>query len=102
MENFPDGSYFRLLIKRDSVVHHGLKDLRKRFPQFTITTQMDELKRAEDAHLLHAYDQNTIVKPITITPTNVWQVLDEHMRKKYPDIPANQAQSIAKVLEKYK
>lgn len=102
MENFPDGSYFRLLIKRDSVVHHGLKDLRKRFPQFTITTQMDELKRAEDAHLLQAYDQSTIVKPITITPTNVWQVLDEHMRKKYPDTPANQVQSLSKVLEKYK
>ncbi|MNX74385.1 hypothetical protein D3C86_1058210 [compost metagenome] len=99
-EEFPDGSYFRLLIKRGSVVQHGLKDLRKRFPQFKITTQMDELKTQESAVLIA--DKCATVKPITITPTNIGHLVEAHLKKSYPDTTEHQTLSVMKVLDKYK
>lgn len=100
LEELPDGSNFRLLIKRGSIVQNGLKELRQRFPQFKIVTQMDELKTQEEAVLVQ--DNVPLVKPITITPTNIGHMVEDRLRRLYPDIPERQALTLMRVLDKYK
>lgn len=99
-ENEPNESSFRLLVQRGSAVHHGLKDLRKRFPQFRITTQMDELKSQEDVQL--AEHQSPIVKPISITSTNISHLVSERMMRQGVDPTAQRSVNILAVLDKYK
>ncbi len=97
-EDLPLQSRFRLLITRDSVVQHGIKDVRKRFPQFILTTQMDELKLQEQADLVQT--KQTTVKPITITSTNVGHLVSERLKRLFGDDPDRDAE-ILRTLEKY-
>lgn len=99
-ENEPCESSFRLLVQRGSAVHHGLKDLRKRFPQFRITTQMDELKSQEEVQL--AEHQSPITKPISITSTNIGHLVSERMMRQGIDLTAPRSVNILAILDKYK
>jgi len=98
-EHEPDDSCFRLLIKRGTTLQHGLKDLRKRFPQFRITTQMDDLKVQEELNLVQ--DKQPTVKPISITPTNIGHLVSERLTRHLAEGDP-QFQTVMSVLEKYK
>lgn len=76
MEGYPEGTNLRLLLKRDSPVYHGVKELRKRWPQFRFKTHVDELKFQEKVILAQA--ETIAIQPITITPTNI----DHHVEKR--------------------
>jgi hypothetical protein len=99
-ENEPNDSCFRLMIKRGTAVQHGLKDLRKRFPQFRITTQMDDLKLQEKVDLAHV--EMPKVKPISITPTNIGHLVSDRLKRHFADDQSHEAQMVMNVLEKYK
>ncbi len=98
-ENEPDDSCFRLMIARGTPVQHGLKDLRKRFPQFRITTQMDDLKPQEKIDLAHV--ELPKVKPISITPTNIGHLVSERLKRFIPDESSQEAQMVMTVLGTY-
>lgn len=97
-EDLPTESRFRLLITRGSVVQHGIKDVRKRFPQFVITTQMDELKTQEEAALIQSVQPT--VKPISITPTNIGHLVADRLKRFYPEDSRDAHDALA-VLSKY-
>lgn len=99
-EDAPDKSNFRLLIARGGAVQHGIKDLRKRFPQFRIVTQMDELKEAEKQSLVQ--DKQPTVKPISITPTNISHLVTERLKRQGRDESDPVTINVLAVLEKYK
>jgi hypothetical protein len=99
-ENEPNESCFRLMINRGTAVQHGLKDLRKRFPQFRITTQMDDLKPQEKIDLAHV--ELPKVKPISITPTNIGHLVSDRLKRHFADEQGHEAQMVMNVLEKYK
>lgn len=99
-ENEPEDSCFRLMIKRGTAVQHGLKDLRQRFPQFRITTQMDELKTPEQ--LVLTQDKQPTVKPISITPTNIGHLVSDRLKRMIPDDSSPEFHQVMSVLEKYK
>lgn len=99
-ETEPDQSNFRLLIQRGGTVHHGLKDLRKRFPQFRLTTQQDDLKTQEEVTLAQA--QAPVVKPISITPTNINHLVSDRMARQGVDVTDSRALKVLAVLDKYK
>ncbi|MCY1340018.1 hypothetical protein D9M68_19950 [compost metagenome] len=99
-ENEPDGSNFRLLIARGGAVQHGIKDLRKRFPQFRIVTHMDELKEQEKQSLVQ--DKQPTVKPISITPTNIAHLILDRIKKQGRDESDPSVVKILAVLDKYK
>lgn len=99
-EDAPDKSNFRLLIARGGAVQHGIKDLRKRFPQFRIVTQMDELKEAEKQSLVQ--DKQPTVKPISITPTNISHLVTERLKRQGRDESDPMTVNVLAVLEKYK
>ena len=99
-ENSPDLSSFRLLLSRGGTVYHGIKELRKRFPQFRITTQQDELKKAEVVNLSDA--RPVARKPITITPTNINHLVAAKMAELGPDLHGESVQKVLAVLDKYK
>lgn len=99
-ENEPEQSNFRLLIQRGGTVHHGLKDLRKRFPQFRLTTQQDDLKTQEE--VLLTQQQAPVVKPISITPTNIGHLVSERMARQGVDVSDARAQRVLAVLDKFK
>lgn len=99
-ENEPEGSNFRLMIQRGGTVHHGLKDLRKRFPQFRLTTQLDELRTQEEVNL--AVQQTTVVKPISITPININHLVSDRMKRQGIDESDPRALRVLAVLDKYK
>jgi len=96
----PDESCLRLMIRRGSTIQHGLKDLRKRFPQFKITTQMDELKVQEQQTLVQTHAPT--LKPISITSTNISHLVDVRMRRQFPDNDDQYFQLVLNVLDKYK
>ncbi|QTH80353.1 putative nuclease SbcCD, subunit D [Pseudomonas phage pPa_SNUABM_DT01] len=98
-EEYPDESCFRLVIKRNSTVQHGMRDLRKRFPQFKLTTQMDDLKAQEEVNLVQP--QVKAVKPISITPTNIVHLVSERLKRRYAEDDPR-AQKVLKVLVKHK
>lgn len=99
-EQEPENSSFRLLIHRGETVHHGLKDLRKRFPQFRLSTQLDELKTQEEVVL--TAQQAPVEKPISITPTNINHMVLERMKRQGQDEFAPRTQRVLAVLDKYK
>ncbi|MNO19205.1 hypothetical protein D3C76_89330 [compost metagenome] len=99
-ESYPADSFFRLMIKRNSTVQHGMRDLRKRFPHFRLTTQMDDLKAQEEATLTQP--QSPTIKPISITPTNVPHLIAERMRRLYGDDQEHRITQVLAVLDKYK
>lgn len=99
-EHEPDQSSFRLLIQRGGTVHHGLKDLRKRFPQFRLTTQLDELKTQEE--VLLTQQQSPVVKPISITPINIKHMVSVRMTQQGVDVSEARALRVLAVLDKYK
>lgn len=96
----PELSSFRLLIQRGGTVHHGLKDLRKRFPQFRLTTQLDELKTQEEVVL--AAQQAPVAKPISITSTNINHLVSDRMSRQGIDVADPRALKVLAVLDKYK
>lgn len=99
-EHLPDKSNFRLLITRGGTVQHGIKDLRKRFPQFKITTHMDEVKTQEKQTLIQ--DDAPTVKPITVTSTNIKHLVTDRLKRQGIEESDPQTQRILKVLDKYK
>lgn len=98
-EDCPDLSRFRLLITRGSVVQHGIKDVRRRFPQFVLSTQMDELKTQEDAAIIQ--DRQPALKPISITPTNIGHLVADRLKRLYHDEHDPEVISVLTVLGKY-
>ncbi|MNZ32843.1 hypothetical protein D3C78_501810 [compost metagenome] len=99
-EDYPNESQFRLLIKRNSTVQHGMRDLRKRFPQFGLRTQMDDLKTQEEAAVTQS--QAPVTKPISITSTNITHMVAERLKRRYGDDLGPGGQKILAVLDKYK
>ncbi len=98
-EHCPDQSRFRLVITRGSVVQHGIKDVRKRFPQFVLSTQMDELKAQEEAVIIQ--DRQPSLKPISITPTNIGHLVADRLKRLYSDEHDPEVISALTVLNKY-
>lgn len=99
-EDEPDLSSFRLLLSRGSTVYQGIKELRKRFPQFRITTQQDELKKAEAVNL--AETKPIARKPITVTPTNINHLVAIKMAALGHEANSEVTQRTLAVLDKYK
>lgn len=99
-EECPDKSNFRLMISRGGVVQHGIKDLRKRFPQFKLTTHMDELKEQEKQTLIA--DKQPMAKPISVTSTNIGHLVAERLKRNGKDESDPMAIKILAVLDKYK
>lgn len=100
LEGEPDKSNFRLVLRRGSVVHHGIKDVRARFPQFVITTQLEELKTIEESATSTLPD--IVIRPITVTSTNVGNLVKELLARRTDLDPSVTHDQILAVLDKYK
>ena len=98
--DFPDKSNFRLKISRGGAVQHGLKDLRKAYPQFRINTQMDELKEQEKQVLVN--DKVATIKPISITETNISHLVLERIKRQGGNEDDPKTIGILAVLDRYK
>ncbi|MNC73636.1 hypothetical protein D3C76_1779470 [compost metagenome] len=77
-----------------------MRDLRKRFPQFGLRTQMDDLKTQEEAAVTQS--QAPVTKPISITSTNITHMVAERLKRRYGDDLGPGGQKILAVLDKYK
>ncbi len=100
VEGYPTGSAFRFLIARDSELHRDVRTIRQQFPQFKITTQLDELKTPESLKVKQPTEH--VEQPISITPTNVAHVVSERMRAKLPDADQYRQNHVLAMLDKYK
>lgn len=73
--HYPDGSALRLLLSRESALARDIREVRKRYPQFKVTTQLDELKVPEA--LAVRQEAKATSKPITVTPTNINHLVEQ-------------------------
>lgn len=100
VEDYPTGSAFRFLIKRDSELHRDVREIRKQFPQFKITTQLDELKTPEALKVKQAAEH--IEQPISITPTNISHLVSERLPTAMPNVDRCRHDHVLATLEKFK
>lgn len=80
LESSPDLSNFRLLINREDTLFHDIKEVRKRWPQFKITTHLPDLKAPEEIAVPQHLQEN-IPQPITITRGNINRLVRERAEK---------------------
>lgn len=78
-EHLPDDTSFRFMFERDSELARSLKDIKKLYPQFKFSTQMEDLKKAEDIHIQRKDDK--IVQPISMTANNIDHLVQERAEK---------------------
>lgn len=97
---YPTGSGFRLLIARDSELHRDIRTIRQQFPQFKITTQLDELKTPESLKVKQPHEH--VEQPISVTPTNVANIVTERLKARHPDADDYRQRHVLSMLEKYK
>lgn len=100
VEDYPTGSAFRLLIRRDSELHRDVGEIRKKWPQFKITTQVDELKVPEALQLRQTTEH--IEQPISITPTNIDHLVKQRMQVHIPEASEQRMSHVMKMLEKHR
>lgn len=80
LEDCPDQSNFRLLINREDTLFHDIKEVRKRWPQFKITTHLPDLKAPEEVTVPQHLQEN-IPQPITITRGNIRRLVQERVER---------------------
>jgi DNA repair exonuclease SbcCD nuclease subunit len=100
VEDYPTGTAFRFLIRRDSELHRDVREIRKQFPQFKITTQLDELKVPDQLQLRQTLEH--IEQPISITPTNIEHLIKLRLPLQMPDAEQHRIDHVLATLEKYK
>lgn len=98
-EHYPDGSAVRLLVRRGDTLQRDLKAIRKHFPQFKITTHLDDLKRPEA--ILARPSKSDLVKPITINTSNVKHLVLARIESQGVNLQGTERENLQKVLEKH-
>jgi DNA repair exonuclease SbcCD nuclease subunit len=100
IEDLRHGTALRFLIQRESELFRDVREIRRAFPQFKITTQADELKVPEAQTLRQTGE--SIERPISITPTNIDHLVKDRAPRVLPNADAHQMQHMMQMLEKYR
>jgi len=81
--DYPDGSYFRLLTRRDDELFSSMSVVRDTYPQFIWTTQLEDLKTQETSL---QQEEDDLPKAIDITPDNVVSLIQARLKGTDPEV----------------
>lgn len=101
-EDAPSKSNYRLLLERNSVLSSGIGEIRKRFPQFNITTQLDDLKTQEEMQTNTLTIGKLEVKPVTITASNIDNLIKDFLSRRPDVLNGKSDKDLLDVLGRYK
>lgn len=83
LQDYPDGSHFRLVTRRDDELFSSMATVRETYPQYVWTTQLEDLKTQETSL---QQEEEDIPQPISITPDNVVSLIQARLRGVDPEV----------------
>jgi len=83
IEKYPIRSFIRLKSKEKILLNNQFEDIKRRYPQYTLSKDIDSENRLENSLFKTELDMTTY-SPIVIRKENITELLMESITKKYP------------------